>query len=70
VGDVTTNKVTGLIVGVNYFFAVTARATNGLESDYSNEVSYRPTAVVTNPLPTTPTTPTELKIFKVESIKK
>jgi fibronectin type 3 domain-containing protein len=45
-GNGTTNTVTGLAGGVTYFFAVTAVDTNGLESDYSSEVSY------TVPLPT------------------
>ena len=45
-GNTTTGTVSGLAVGATYFFAVTAYATNGLESDYSTEVSYavpRPT---------------------------
>jgi hypothetical protein len=46
VGNVTTNTVTGLAGGVTYFFAVTAYDTNGLESDFSSEISY------TVPLPT------------------
>jgi hypothetical protein len=45
-GTATTQAVTGLTVGVTYFFAVTAYDTNGLESDYSAEISY------TVPLPT------------------
>jgi hypothetical protein len=40
VGNVTTNTVTGLVEGVLYYFAVTAYNTNGLESDYSDEVTY------------------------------
>jgi hypothetical protein len=40
VGNVTTSTVAGLAGGVTYFFAVTAVDTNGLESDYSSEVSY------------------------------
>lgn len=39
VGNVTTNMVIGLVDGVTYFFAVTAYNTNGLESDFSDEVS-------------------------------
>ena len=37
-----TNTVTldGLVAGVTYYFAATARNTVGLESDYSDEVSY------------------------------
>ena len=62
-GNVTTQAVSGLTVGVTYFFAVTAYDTNGLESDYSSEVSY------TVPLPTNPpavvslTSPTNGAIF-------
>lgn len=33
--------VSNLTGGVTYYFAATASDTNGLESDYSNEVSYR-----------------------------
>lgn len=40
VGNVTTNTVASLVDGVTYFFAVTAYNTNGLESDFSDEVSY------------------------------
>src|SRR5262245_24686845 len=40
-GLVTTNLVEGLTPGLTYFFAVTAYNTNGLESDFSNEVSYQ-----------------------------
>jgi hypothetical protein len=62
-GNVTTQSVSGLIAGVTYFFAVTALGTNGLESDYSSEVSY------TVPLPTNPppvislTSPTNGSVF-------
>jgi hypothetical protein len=45
-GAATTQAVTGLTIGITYFFAVTAYDTNGLESDYSAEISY------TVPLPT------------------
>jgi Bacterial Ig domain/Fibronectin type III domain len=45
-GTATTQAVSNLTVGVTYFFAVTAVGTNGLESDYSAEISY------TVPLPT------------------
>lgn len=40
VGNITTNTVSGLVNGATYFFAVTAYNTNGLESDFSAEVSY------------------------------
>lgn len=36
----TQATVTGLLPGVTYFFAVTAFTNEGLESDYSDEVSY------------------------------
>ena len=53
-GLATSNTVVGLQVGVTYYFAATARATNGLESDFSNEVSYRPNSGTnTAPLPNT-----------------
>ena len=48
-GNVTTNTVTGLVSGVTYFFAVTAVGTNGLESDYSAEVSYAVPLPTNNP---------------------
>lgn len=34
--------VTGLVIGTEYFFAVTAFNIYGLESDYSNEISFTP----------------------------
>jgi regulation of enolase protein 1 (concanavalin A-like superfamily) len=40
VGRVTTATVTGLSAGSTYFFAATALAAGGLESDFSNEVQY------------------------------
>lgn len=36
----TDNTVSNLTGGVKYYFAVTAYTTDGLESDYSDEVSY------------------------------
>ena len=39
--NVTTMTVSGLSLGVTYFFALTAFAADGQESDFSNEVSYR-----------------------------
>jgi hypothetical protein len=41
VGNVTNAPVSGLQAGVTYFFAVTAYGTGGLESVFSNEVSYQ-----------------------------
>jgi fibronectin type 3 domain-containing protein len=46
-GLVTTNIVSGLVVGATYYFAATSYALNGLESDFSNEVVY--TVPGTNP---------------------
>jgi hypothetical protein len=46
VGNATTATSSNLVSGASYYFAVTAVGTNGLESDYSSEVSY------TVPLPT------------------
>jgi hypothetical protein len=42
VGNVTTNNVSGLASGATYYFAVTAYDTNGLQSPFSNEISYTP----------------------------
>jgi hypothetical protein len=39
VGKVTTNTPAGLVSGVTYYFAITARNTAGLESPFSNEIS-------------------------------
>lgn len=40
VGAATTYTVTGLAAGATYFFAVTAYDATGLESPFSNEISY------------------------------
>ncbi len=39
-GSTTNATVTNLVRGVTYFFAATAKDSAGLESDYSNEVSW------------------------------
>ncbi len=39
-GNVATFPVSGLLAGVTYYFALTAIDAEGLESGYSNEVSY------------------------------
>ena len=49
-----TNTVSGLTEGVGYFFAVTAYDTNGLESDYSNEVYLFAKDTETNAPPSVP----------------
>ena len=46
----TTNMVTNLVRGVTYYFAATAVTTNGLESDYSNEVSTKIATVPASPV--------------------
>ena len=38
--NVTTGTVSNLIAGTRYFFALTAYNSQGLESDYSNELTY------------------------------
>ena len=47
-GSQTSAAVCGLTVGATYFFAVTAYATNGIESPFSGEISYTvpPTAAL------------------------
>jgi hypothetical protein len=40
-GDVTTGTVIGLIPGTTYYFAVAAYNAAGVDSPYSNEVSYQ-----------------------------
>ena len=44
VGNVTTYSLHDLIEGATYFFVVSAYDTEGLESDYSNEISADATA--------------------------
>ena len=51
VGTATTS-VSNLVVGTTYYFAVTAQTDAGLESDYSSEVVFTPTAVLVNQRPT------------------
>jgi hypothetical protein len=52
VGNVTTQTVSSLRAGVTYYFSVTAYDGNGLESDFSNEISY----TVSSPSPGPPGT--------------
>jgi hypothetical protein len=47
VGNVTTASVSNLAPGVTYRFAVTALNTAGLESDYSSEIAFTTTNIVT-----------------------
>lgn len=48
-GDATTASVGNLMPGVTYRFAVTALNTLGFESDYSSEIAFTTTNVVTPP---------------------
>ena len=59
VGNVTTATVSGLNTGTTYFFAVTAYNAAGVNSNYSNIVSFTPTATPTpTPAPTATPVPT------------
>ena len=49
VANVTNATITGLAGGITYFFAVTAIDSQGLESDFSSEISF--TLPTTNPAP-------------------
>ena len=49
VGNVTSVTISNLSRGVTYFFAVTAYDTNGIESDFSYEVSYAVPSPADNP---------------------
>jgi hypothetical protein len=40
VGNVTSNRVSGLVNAATYFFAVTAYDTNNVESDFSDEICF------------------------------
>jgi len=51
-GTELTATVTGLREGVTYYFAVTARNSDGLESDFSDQVSYLVPVIDTQPPPT------------------
>jgi hypothetical protein len=42
VGNVTTNKISGLVSNVTYFFTVTCYTKKGEESAFSNEISFPP----------------------------
>ena len=62
-GTVTTQTVSNLTAGVTYFFAVTAYDTNGLESDYSSEVSYTVPLPTNNPPTIVLTSPTNGSVY-------
>jgi hypothetical protein len=52
-GNATTVSVGNLVPGVTYRFAVTAFNTSGLESDYSSEIAFTTTNIVTPNIPPT-----------------
>ena len=39
-GNVTSNTIPGLVIGVTYYFSVVAYNSSGLESTFSNEIMY------------------------------
>jgi hypothetical protein len=55
VGNVTSATISGLMAGASYFFPIKAWGRNGLDSDFSNEISYTvaqpspPTIELTSP---------------------
>jgi Bacterial Ig domain/Fibronectin type III domain len=51
-GNATNATVSGLVPGMAYYFAATATDATGLESDYSNEVTYSVPIVTPNQPPT------------------
>jgi hypothetical protein len=57
VGNSISASVSGLTVGTNYFFATTAYDSLGIESPYSNEVSYTVPSQTPTPTPTPGGTP-------------
>ena len=59
----TTCVVSNLVVGGTYSFTVTSRNDAGLESDYSNEITYTVPNVATN-MP-----PSKVENFRVISVK-
>ena len=63
VGNGTNATLTGLTVGVTYYFAATAYDGTGLESVFSNETSYTPPGVP----PVTPPSVTGFR-FRVAAI--
>lgn len=52
VGNVTATTISGLTVGVTYYFAATAVNAEGLESEYSNEAVFQSATIQNNNPPT------------------
>lgn len=67
VGNVTSTAITGLSPGVPYYFAGTAVTAEGLESGFSNEVSYSGGASATNTAPTISAIPNQVLAMNVSS---
>jgi fibronectin type 3 domain-containing protein len=61
VGNQTIWPINGVTAGTTYYYAVTAYTADGLESDFSDEVSYTPT--VTVPIPPTDPTSTNQPVY-------
>jgi hypothetical protein len=57
VGNATIGTVSNLTAGTSYYLATTAYDTSGVESGFSNEVSYIPTTPTPTPSPTPTATP-------------
>src|SRR5688572_27563906 len=62
VGNVTTASMSNLAAGVTYRFAVTAYNALGTESDYSSEIAFTTTNIVTPNIPPTLASLTNLTI--------
>src|SRR5262245_19942503 len=51
-GNVTSTRITNLVAGTTYYFALTAYNTGRLESPFSSEIVYTVPATPVNQLPT------------------
>src|SRR5207253_752533 len=58
-GNALQRTIPNLTNGVTYFFAVAAYSTNGVESDFSSEISYTAGNTPTNPPSISMTSPTD-----------
>jgi hypothetical protein len=65
VGNVTNASAASLASGATYYFSVTAVDSTGLESPFSNEISY---SVPTNNLPVVPNTPPTISSIANQTI--